>query len=108
MPKGEKEENRIGCCPTRFVFVCHKDCALKTSLAGVRLLAETEGLDDGTIAVYVDVIEIVEQCTTLTNEVCKGTCGDVILVVLLYMLCEMCDAIGEQCNLALCRTCVSS
>ena len=70
----------------------------------MRLLAEAEGLDDGTIAVDVLVIEVLQQLTTLTYEHRQRTCCVVILVILLQVLCQVRDAIAEECNLCLCGT----
>lgn len=71
------------------------------------LSAQTESLDDGAIACDVAVVEIVEQSTTLTDEDGQRASCVVVLVVLLQVLGEVFDAIREQCNLALCATCVS-
>ena len=58
-------------------------------MASFYLLSQTESLDDGTIAIDVAVVEVVEQCTTLTYEL--GQCASCleILVILLQVLCEM-------------------
>ena len=68
------------------------------------LLTKTEGLDDGTIAVDVLVVEVLQQLTTLTYEHSQRTCCVVILVILLQVLCQMRDAIAEESDLCLCRT----
>lgn len=73
-----------------------------------RLLAETEGLDDGAVAVDVNLVQIIEQGATLTNELCQRTGGHKVLVMLLHVLGKVCDTIGKQRNLALCRTGVGS
>ena len=36
-----------------------------------RLLTQTESLDDGTIAVDVAVVQIVEQCAALSYQLCQ-------------------------------------
>ena len=56
-------------------------------MASFYLLSQTESLDDGTIAIDVAVVEVVEQCTTLTYEL--GQCASCleILVILLQVLC---------------------
>lgn len=73
---------------------------------GVRkgLLAQTQSLDDGAVALNVTRLQIVEQATTLTYEACERTLGAVVLAVLLHVLGEVSDATGEQGNLALCAT----
>ena len=68
------------------------------------LLTKTESLDDGTIAVDVVVVEVLQQLTTLTDEHCQRTGCVVILVILLQVLRQVRDAIAEESNLCLCRT----
>ena len=55
----------------------------------LQLLAEAEGLDDGTIAVDVAIVEVIEQCTALSYQLCQRTCGSIIFTVLLYVLRQM-------------------
>ena len=69
-----------------------------------RLLTETQALDDGTVALDVTLFQIVEQGAALADELSQGTGRHKVLVVGLHVLSEVSDAIGEQCNLALCRT----
>lgn len=69
-----------------------------------RLSAQTESLHDGTIAFNVVLVEIVKKRTTLAYELSQRASGDIVLVVCLHMLCEVLDAVGEQRNLAFCRT----
>ena len=71
-----------------------------------RLLTQAESLDDGTIAVDVATLEVVEQGATLTYEASKSTFGAVVLAVLLHVLGQVLNAIGEQSDLAFCATCV--
>lgn len=58
------------------------------------------------IAVTLDValVEIVEQSATLTDQLGQRARGDEVLVVLLHMLREVLDAVGEEGNLALSGT----
>ena len=55
----------------------------------LQLLAEAEGLDDGTIAVDVAIVEVIEQCTALSYQLCQRTCGSIIFTVLLEVLRQM-------------------
>ena len=50
------------------------------------------------------VVEIVEQSATLTDQLGQRARGDEVLVVLLHMLREVLDAVGEEGNLALSGT----
>ena len=71
------------------------------------LLTQTQSLHDSTVAVDVARLQIVEQRATLTYQTGQSTLGAVVLTVLLHVLRQVLDAIGEQCNLALCATGVS-
>ena len=44
---------------------------------------KTEGLDDSTIAIDVAIIQVIEQCTTLSYKLCQRTCCSIIFTVLL-------------------------
>lgn len=77
------------------------------SFRGLVLSTETKSLDDGTIALYVAVVEIVEQATALTYQAGQRASGGEVLVVLLHVLSEVGDTVGEQCNLAFGRAGVS-
>ena len=68
------------------------------------LLTQAESLHDGTIAVDVVLVEILQHLATTADELGQRAGGAVVLVVLLQMLRQVLDAIGEQGNLALCRT----
>ena len=68
------------------------------------LSAQTQSLYYGAVAFYVAVVQIVEQGTSLADKHCQRTCCDVVLVVLLEVLRQVCDAVCEERYLALCRT----
>lgn len=68
------------------------------------LLTQTKVLDDGAVALDVALLQVVEQGAALADELSQRTGGHIVLVVSLHVLSEVSDAIGEQCNLALCRT----
>ena len=73
---------------------------------GLFLLTQTQSLHDGTIAIDVAGLQIVQKGTTLTYQTSQGTLGAVVLTVFLHVLRQVLDAVGEQCNLALCATSV--
>lgn len=54
-----------------------------------RLSAETQSLDDSTIAVDIAVVQIIEQRAALTYQLCQRTCGSIIFTVLLKMFRQM-------------------
>ena len=72
------------------------------------LLAQTQSLNDGTVAVDVALLQVVQEGTTLTYQAGQSALGAVVLAVLLHVLGEVLDAESEQCDLALSATCVSS
>ena len=70
------------------------------------LSAQTQCLYECTITFNVAVVKIVQQGTSFTYEQCQRTCCHVVLVVLLEVLCLVCDTVCEVRYLALCRTCI--
>ena len=72
------------------------------------LLTQTQSLYDGTVAVDVALLQVVQEGTTLTYQAGQSALGAVVLAVLLHVLGEVLDAVSEQCDLALSATCVSS
>ena len=79
-----------------------RECSLCSFPAVLRrLFTQAESFDDCTIASDVAALKVVEQGATLTNQTCEGTLGAVVLAVLLHVLSEVSNAVGEQCNLAL-------
>ena len=68
------------------------------------LFAQTEILDQLTIAVDVLVVEVLQELAATAYHLGQRTSGAEVLVVILQVLSEVLDAIGEQCHLALNRT----
>ena len=66
------------------------------------LLSQTESLDDGTVAVDVAALEVVQEGAALADKTGEGTLGAVVLAVLLHVLSEVTDAVAEESNLTLC------
>ena len=58
-----------------------------------RLLTKTESLDDSTIAIDVAIIQVIEQCTTLSYKLCQRTCCSIIFTVLLNVLRQMSNTV---------------
>ena len=71
------------------------------------LLTDTESCDDRTISLNVDLDEIVEQRTALTDHLEEAAAGVMILLVDLEVLGQVVDSLGEQRDLNLGRTCVT-
>ena len=61
----------------------------------MNLSTETELLDDLSVSLDVDLLEVVQKLTPLAYETEKGTTSDNILLVLLHMLCEVIDTVGK-------------
>ena len=76
--------------------------ALKPSVSLV-LSTEAELLDNTSVPFDVDLFQIVEGLTSLTHQAEKGALSVVVLLVLFQMLGEVCDTVGKQSNLTLCR-----
>ena len=68
------------------------------------LLADTELLDDGAVALDVDLDQVVQQAATLTYQHFQRPRGVEVLVIGLHVLRQVADAIGEQRDLALGRS----
>ena len=68
------------------------------------LLTDTQLGDQGTIALDVLLHEIIEQAAALTDHLVQAAAGVVVLRVLLEVLGELSDALGEDSDLNLRRT----
>ena len=68
------------------------------------LLTQTESLNNGAVAINVVYIEILQELAATTYQLGERTSSNKVLVVLLQVLGEVLDTIGEQGNLALSRT----
>jgi len=68
------------------------------------LLTDAQLLNDGTVAVNLAVLEVVEHPAALTYQFQQAEAGAVVLLVHFQMLREVLNAVGEQSNLRLGRT----
>jgi len=71
-------------------------------------LTQTERLDDGTVAIDIVDVEILQEFAATTYHLGERTGRGIVLVVLLQVLREVLDTIGKQCNLALCAAGIGS
>ena len=71
------------------------------------LLTNTESRDDGTVSLDIYLDEVVEQRAALTDHLEEAAAGVVILLVDLEVLGEVVDALSQQRDLYLGRTCVT-
>ena len=60
-----------------------------------RLSTETKLLDDASVSLDVNFLEVVQQLTPFTYETEKSTTGNHVFLVLLHMLCEVIDTVGK-------------
>ena len=67
---------------------------------GLHLATDTEFLDDSTVTLDVDLLEVVEHTTTLTDDHLQSALGAVVLLVLLQVPRQVGDAEGEEGDLA--------
>lgn len=77
----------------------------RTELGG--LLTQSESLNDGTVALDVVLLQIVEKGATLTYQLGEGSGSTIVFTVHLEVLRQMGNTVGEQCYLALSGTGVS-
>ena len=70
------------------------------------LSTETKFLDDAAVPFDVNLLEVVEELTAFAYQTEKAATGNHVLLVCLHVLGEVCDTVGEQCDLALRRTCI--
>ena len=68
------------------------------------LATNTEALDECTVSVDVDSGKVTEKTTAATDEEKQATTRVVVVLVLLEVLGQIFDALGEHCNLNLGRT----
>jgi hypothetical protein len=66
-----------------------------------RLAAQSQTLNELTVASDVDVCEVTQKTTTLTYQQEKTTTRVVVVLVLFEVLGEILDALGKQGNLNL-------
>ena len=64
-------------------------------LVSFLLSTETELLDDVSVSFDVRFLEVVQKLTSFTYEAEKRTACNNVLLVLLHMLCEVIDTVGE-------------
>ena len=79
---------------------CHRAGRPYASLATENvLLAELQFASDRHVAIVIRFVEIIEQTPALADHLQQSAAGTVILVVLLQMLSEVIDPLGQQSNL---------
>ena len=79
-------------------------CAGARSRIQTKLLTDTELSDDCSVALNVDLCEVVEQASSLANHLQQTTAGVVILLVCTEVLGEVVDSLSENCDLNFRRT----
>ena len=90
---------RGGRCFREIIFFRHSSPGRH---GGQPLLAQAESLDDGAVAVDVVDVEILQELAAASYHHGQRASCEVVLVVLLQVLGEVLDAVGEEGDLALC------
>ncbi len=73
----------------------------RNARAEVLLSTETETLNQGTVTVDVDALEVIKHTTTVTDHEQQTTTGVVVVLVLLEVLGQVGDTLGQQSHLDL-------
>jgi hypothetical protein len=73
----------------------------RNARAEVLLSTETETLNQGTVTVDVDALEVIKHTTTVTDHEQQTTTGVVIVLVLLQVLGQVGDTLAQQRDLDL-------
>ena len=68
------------------------------------LSAEVERLDDGAVALDVDLFQILQQRAALTDQAQQCALGSEVVFVALEVFCKVADTVRKQRDLALGRT----
>ena len=71
------------------------------------LLSETKLLNDSSVSLNVNLLEVVEEVSSVTNHLKETTAAMIVLVVALEMLGEVSYSVGKDSDLNLGRTCVT-
>ena len=75
-------------------------------LCTLRLLTDSELLDQSTVSVDVLLRKVVKKVTSAANHLEKTSSGVVVIVMVLEMSVEVVDSLCENCDLNLGGTCV--
>jgi hypothetical protein len=71
------------------------------TIQNVELLADTQFLDQGPVSLDILFLQIVEQSTSLADQLQQAAAGVVIFAVSLEMVSQMIDSFAQDCNLDL-------
>ena len=80
---------------------------LRTPFLMQLLLSETKLLNDSSVSLDVNLLEVVEEVSSVTNHLKETTAAMIVLVVALEMLGEVSYSVGKDSDLNLGRTCVT-
>ena len=70
----------------------------------MRLLSDVQLRDDGTVTLDINLLQVVEQVSSVTNHLEQTSAAVVILVVGLQVLGQVVDTVGQKSDLNLRRT----
>ena len=78
-----------------------------TPSAFFNLLSDVQLLDDSAVTLDVNLLEVAEKISSVSDHLKKTAAAVVVLVVSLEVLGEGVDTVGKKCDLHLGRTCVA-
>src|SRR5690606_23954930 len=78
-----------------------QECSARLNAGRYALSTKTETLDERAVAVDVDVLQVTQQATALTDEQEQATARVVVVLVCLEVLGEVLDALRQHCDLHL-------
>ena len=73
----------------------------------MNLLSDVQFLDDSTVSLDVNLLEVTEKVSSVTDHLKKTATAVEVLVVVLEVCVEVVDAVCEKRDLNLGRTCVT-
>ena len=73
----------------------------------MNLLSDVQLLDDSTVSLDISLLEVAKKVSSVTNHLKKTTTAVEVLVVVLEVCVEVVDAVCENSDLNLGRTCVA-
>src|SRR5699024_2384174 len=82
----------------------HRRTPARAPIVGSESAAQAEALDQRTVALDVDLLQVLEHAATLTDQEQQATTRVVVLLVVLEVFGEAGDPVGQQRNLNLGRT----
>jgi hypothetical protein len=81
-----------------------KQAEINSCLLVVQLFTDTESGNDRTVALNVNLLKVCQEIASVTDHLEKAAARMMILRMLLKMLCQVADSLGENSDLDFRRT----